>query len=79
VLDDHSRAIAGYSLLTDAPSTLNTALALRQAIWRKGAPARPICGKRLWAMPEKGSISGHVEDRVRRACPAKRGGAAASS
>ena len=44
VLDDHSRAVAGYSLLTEAPSALNTALALRQAIWRKGDPDWPICG-----------------------------------
>ena len=44
VLDDHSRAVAGYSLLTDAPSSLNTALALRQAIWRKGDPDWPVCG-----------------------------------
>ena len=44
VLDDHSRAVAGYSLLTDAPSAVNTALALRQAIWRKGASDWPICG-----------------------------------
>lgn len=44
VLDDHSRAIAGYSLLADAPSTMNTALALRQAIWRKGDPDWPVCG-----------------------------------
>lgn len=44
VLDDHSRAIAGYSLLIDAPSAMNTALALRQAIWRKGDPDWPVCG-----------------------------------
>jgi putative transposase len=44
VLDDHSRAIAGYSLLTDAPSAMNTALALRQAIWRKGDSDWPVCG-----------------------------------
>lgn len=44
VLDDHSRAVAGYSLLIDAPSALNTALALRQAIWRKGDPDWPVCG-----------------------------------
>lgn len=44
VLDDHSRAVVGYSLLTDAPSALNTALALRQAIWRKGDPDWPVCG-----------------------------------
>ena len=44
VLDDHSRAVAGYSLLVEAPSALNTALALRQAIWRKGDPDWPVCG-----------------------------------
>lgn len=44
VLDDYSRAVAGYSLLTEAPSALNTALALRQAIWRKGDPDWPVCG-----------------------------------
>ena len=38
VLDDHSRAIAGYSLLIDAHPAMNTALALRQAIWRKDDP-----------------------------------------
>jgi putative transposase len=44
VLDDHSRAVVGYSLLTNAPSALNTSLALRQAIWRKGDPDWPVCG-----------------------------------
>ncbi|WP_207543698.1 Mu transposase C-terminal domain-containing protein [Salipiger marinus] len=44
VLDDYSRAIAGYSLLIDAPSAMNTALALRQAIWRKDDPDWQICG-----------------------------------
>jgi putative transposase len=33
--DDFSRCIAGYFLTFQAPSALNTALALRQAIWRK--------------------------------------------
>ena len=32
VLDDYSRAVAGYFLSFEAPSALNTALALRQAI-----------------------------------------------
>ena len=32
--DDHSRAIAGYAVNLGAPSALQTALALRQAIWR---------------------------------------------
>ena len=42
--DDYSRAIAGYYLLTQAPSILHTALALRQAIWRKSEPHWHICG-----------------------------------
>ena len=34
MLDDHSRAITGYFISLNAPSAVNTALALRQAIWR---------------------------------------------
>jgi putative transposase len=44
ILDDHSRAVAGYTVSLDAPTALQTALALRQAIWRKSAPAWPVCG-----------------------------------
>ena len=44
VMDDYSRAIAGYALNLSAPSALQTALALRQAIWRKGEPGWHICG-----------------------------------
>ncbi len=44
ILDDHSRALAGYAVSLDAPSALQTALALRAAIWRKSAPAWPVCG-----------------------------------
>jgi putative transposase len=36
VIDDYSRAIAGYYLGFDPPSSMRTALALRQGIWRKG-------------------------------------------
>lgn len=35
IIDDHSRAIAGFSFSFDSPSALRTSLALRQAIWRK--------------------------------------------
>ena len=35
ILDDYSRAVAGYFLSFGAPSAAQTALALRQAIWRK--------------------------------------------
>jgi len=35
IIDDHSRAIAGFLFTFDSPSAAQTALALRQAIWRK--------------------------------------------
>src|SRR5215813_6362087 len=44
ILDDYSRALAGYFLTFDAPSALNTSLALRQAIWRKDDPRWHVCG-----------------------------------
>ncbi len=44
VVDDYSRAIAGYSVFLGAPCVLNTCLALRHAIWRKTDPAWPVCG-----------------------------------
>jgi putative transposase len=44
VLDDFSRAIAGYYMTFSAPSALGTSLALRQAIWKKSLPGWHICG-----------------------------------
>lgn len=44
ILDDYSRALAGYLLTFDAPSALQTSLALRQAIWRKDEPRWHVCG-----------------------------------
>jgi putative transposase len=44
ILDDHSRAVAGYFLFFEAPSAAQTALALRQAIWRKDDPHWHVCG-----------------------------------
>lgn len=44
VLDDCSRAVPGYTINLGAPSSLNTSLALRQAIWTKSDPAWPMCG-----------------------------------
>ena len=44
VIDDYSRAVAGYTLFLGAPTALQTALALRQAIWNKHNAAWPICG-----------------------------------
>ncbi len=36
--------VGGYTVFTGAPSALNTALALRQAIWRKTDPTWAMCG-----------------------------------
>ena len=44
VIDDYSRIVAGYTVFLGAPATLQTCLALRQAIWRKEDPAWPVCG-----------------------------------
>ncbi len=44
VIDDYSRAVAGYFLSFDDPCAARTALALRQAIWRKDDPRWQVCG-----------------------------------
>lgn len=44
IIDDYSRAVAGYTLFLGAPTALQTALALRQAMWRKQNAAWPVCG-----------------------------------
>lgn len=44
ILDDYSRAVAGYTVSLEAPSAFNTALALHQGIWRKPDPAWLVCG-----------------------------------
>jgi putative transposase len=44
ILDDYSRAVMGYFLTFKSPSTANTALTLRQAIWRKSDARWPVCG-----------------------------------
>jgi putative transposase len=44
ILDDYSRAVAGYALSLTAPSAIQTALALRQAIGRKGRSGWQVCG-----------------------------------
>ncbi|NKD56101.1 DDE-type integrase/transposase/recombinase [Haematospirillum sp. H4485] len=44
VLDDHSRAVAGYTVFLGSPSAIQTALALRQAIWCKTRLNWPVCG-----------------------------------
>src|SRR3989475_741974 len=44
IIDDYSRAVAGYTIFLGAPTALQTALALRQAIWSKQHAAWPVCG-----------------------------------
>ena len=44
ILDDHSRAVAGYTVFLGDPTALQTALALRQAVWRKTDPGWTVCG-----------------------------------
>lgn len=44
ILDDYSRAVAGYYLSFSAPSAINTALTLHQAIWTKKDSSWSICG-----------------------------------
>lgn len=44
IIDDYSRAIAGAFISLEAPSSTNTSLALRQAIWRKEDPDWQVCG-----------------------------------
>ncbi|MFX4042212.1 Mu transposase C-terminal domain-containing protein [Enterococcus faecalis] len=48
ILDDYSRAIAGYFLTFQDPTAIHTALVLHQAIWRKRNFDWQICG-----IPEK--------------------------
>ncbi|MDN6193892.1 MAG: DDE-type integrase/transposase/recombinase [Alkalibacterium sp.] len=44
ILDDYSRAVAGYFVTFSAPTSYNTALTLHQAIWNKKDSDWPICG-----------------------------------
>ncbi len=63
ILDDYSRAVAGYFVSFQAPSALNTALALRQAIWRKADQRWHICGIPAQFYTDHGSdfTSHHME------------------
>lgn len=62
IIDDYSRAICGYFLSFDHPSAMNTALALRQAIWRKKDPQWQICGIPTILYSDNGSdfTSNHI-------------------
>lgn len=63
ILDDYSRAISGYYLSFCAPSAQQTALALKQGIWRKSEPSWHICGIPGTLYTDHGSdfTSHHIE------------------
>ena len=63
ILDDYSRAIAGYFLSFQSPCATHTALALRQAIWHKSHPGWQICGIPAMLYTDHGSdfTSRHIE------------------
>jgi putative transposase len=63
ILDDYSRAVAGYLVSLSSPSAIQTALALRQAIWRKAQPGWHICGIPQALYTDHGSdfTSRHIE------------------
>jgi putative transposase len=44
IMDDYSRAITGFGVSFHAPSAIQTALVLRQAMWRKPLAQWHICG-----------------------------------
>jgi putative transposase len=63
ILDDYSRAVGGYFLSLSAPSAIQTALALRQAIWRKPQAGWHVCGIPQVLYNDHGSdfTSRHIE------------------
>jgi putative transposase len=62
-MDDYSRAIAGFRISFEAPSSIQTALTLRQAIWRKSLPQWKIMGIPATFYSDNGSdfTSEHLE------------------
>ena len=64
IMDDYSRAIAGYYLSFDAPSAQQTGLTLRQAIWKKSESSWLICGIPEILYTDHGSdfTSKHIEE-----------------
>ncbi len=64
IIDDFSRAICGYYLSYDSPSSVNTALALRQAIWKKDNPDWQVCGVPKTIYTDHGAdfMSAHIEE-----------------
>jgi putative transposase len=63
IMDDYSRVIAGFGLSLQAPSSMHTALILRQAIWRKPVPQWRVAGVPATFYTDHGSdfTSHHLE------------------
>lgn len=63
ILDEFSRAVAGYYVTFQAPSAIQTALTLHQAIWRKQSKDWSICGIPEQFYTDHGSdfTSNHLE------------------
>lgn len=63
IIDDYSRAVPGYFLGFQPPSAVRIALALRQAIWRKGDANWSICGipEKLYSDRGTDFMSNHID------------------
>jgi putative transposase len=63
IVDDYSRAVAGYFLGFQPPSSMRVALALRQAIWHKEDGRWSICGIPEKLYSDRGSdfVSNHID------------------
>jgi len=63
VVDDYSRAVPGYFLGFQPPSSMRIALALRQSIWRKTEANWSTCGLPEKLYSDQGSdwLSSHIE------------------
>jgi len=63
IVDDYSRAVPGYFLGFEPPSSVRIALALRQAIWRKEDPNWTVCGIPEKFYSDRGSdfMSNHID------------------
>lgn len=63
IVDDYSRAVPGYFIGFEPPSSVRVALALRQAISRKDVPNWTICGIPEKFYTDRGSdfMSNHID------------------
>src|SRR5699024_4540802 len=63
IMDEYSRAVAGYYVTFDDPTAMHTALVLHQGIWRKNNPDWQVCGIPETFYTDHGSdfTSNHLE------------------